>query len=110
MQALIVSVFIHVCVLRRVFFIVEQPGDSLLYEYPCVGAAIIKTEASFTSTYQKPFGAELEKHTILVSNIPVELMSTIVVERPTRTKNDRKFWVPDQCGRWVTGPIGSVQP
>lgn len=104
-HGLVVAFIMQLCQAREIFYLCEQPGDSLLYSFPPVMESADMTNATFTTTWQGAFGAECSKHTIMMSNIDEGLTTTLEVTRPDRPEsrlNDGRFWHVSKAG-WTEG-------
>ena len=94
--------------MRKVGYILEQPGRSKYLDHPSCVAAAKTTLAKCYETYLKPFGHPMEKSTALLSNLGDERMLPLLKQRPpwtARTTEDEKFWGVKGANQWTTaGP------
>ena len=98
-----IAAIIVLCAVRGLFFIIEQPGDSQFFKYPAIKSALENVHARLYTTYQMHFGTELPKETVLASNMPADLMGTIVRGKPKCGKMaiDNKFYA--KSAGWTRG-------
>eukprot|EP00959_Pyramimonas_sp_CCMP1952_P126715 2650249-Pyramimonas_sp.AAC.1 len=96
---------------------IEQPIDSLFFEYPVVKQALKQTGGHITTTYQCYFGSKLLKGTIIGSNIPIKLMKPIAKAKPkgsTKPKQEGSlvdsYWKTDKEKAGPQDPTGQLRP
>ena len=101
-MAHVVAALMFLPATRQCFYLVEQPADSIMFEFPAIASAMEATQGVVYTTYQYYWGTKLAKGTLLLTNLPEDIISGIARPKPKLERGaSSSFWKDD--GKWTEG-------
>lgn len=102
LMAHVVAALMFLLAIRQCFYLVEQPADSIMFEFPAIASAMEATGGVVYTTYQYYWGTKLAKGTLLLTNLPEDIISGITRPKPKLERGaSSSFWKDD--GKWTAG-------